>query len=91
MIILIASQNDLNKFEIELADWQKKILQKVWPGKVSLVLPCPSLKFSYLHRGQKTLAFRLPKDKKLIQLLKITGPLVAPSANKEGSKTSGDY
>jgi L-threonylcarbamoyladenylate synthase len=59
-------------------------LNRFWPGKVSIILPCPSQKFAYLHRGTKTLAFRFPKKPSLIRLLKKTGPLVAPSANPEG-------
>ena len=58
-------------------------IKKFWPGPVSVILPCPLKKFEYLHRGQNTLAFRLPKKKALIKILKKTGPLVAPSANPE--------
>ena len=97
MIILIGSLNDLRKFDIDLNVWQKKILNpahkqvmcginKVWPGKVSVVLPCAGKKFAYLHRGTKTLAFRLPKKRELLEILSISGPLVAPSANYEGEK-----
>lgn len=43
--------------------------------------------FFYLHRGIKSLAFRLPKNKNLLKLLKQTGPLIAPSANPEGLPT----
>jgi L-threonylcarbamoyladenylate synthase len=37
-----------------------------------------------LHRGKKSLAFRLPDNEDLIKLLKISGPILAPSANTEG-------
>jgi L-threonylcarbamoyladenylate synthase len=37
-----------------------------------------------LHRGTKTLAFRLPSSQSLRTLLIETGPLIAPSANPEG-------
>jgi tRNA A37 threonylcarbamoyladenosine synthetase subunit TsaC/SUA5/YrdC len=37
-----------------------------------------------VRRDVKTLAFRLPAKKNLINLIKSTGPLVAPSANPEG-------
>jgi L-threonylcarbamoyladenylate synthase len=43
-------------------------------------------KFAYLHRGTKSLAFRLPKKEALVDFLKQSGPLVAPSANREGEK-----
>jgi len=51
---------------------------------------CSYKKFEYLHRGTKALAFRMPKDKDLISLLKATGPLIVPSANLEGKKPARD-
>lgn len=86
MIILISSLKDLKHFGIKLNSFQKNILTKIWPSRISVILKCESKKFFYLHRGLKTLAFRLPKDKELIKILEISGPLVAPSANLEGEK-----
>ena len=83
MIILIGSIADLKRFEVKVDTKIKKILKRFWPGKVSIILPCPSKRFAYLHRGTKTLAFRLPVKKSLCALLHKTGPLVAPSANIE--------
>lgn len=84
MIILIANLNDLSTFNIKLAEVQKKFLEKIWPNPVSVVLPCLSERFFYLHRGKKSLAFRIPKNEKLLEILRQTGPLIAPSANFEG-------
>jgi L-threonylcarbamoyladenylate synthase len=84
MIVLIGDINDLKLFGVKMNRRIEKILKSVWPGKVSVIVSCPSRKFSYLHRGTKTLAFRLPKPRWLRVLLKTTGPLVAPSANFEG-------
>lgn len=85
MIILISNFDDLKIFGIELNNKEIKILKKLWPGKVSVILEMKKYfkKFKYLHRGTKTLAFRLPKPKWLRNILKISGPLVAPSANWE--------
>jgi L-threonylcarbamoyladenylate synthase len=85
-IILISSIAELKKFNIQHPYKLEfvRMLDKVWPGKVSIIFPCPHEKFSYLHRGTKALAFRLPNKKSLINILKKTGPLVAPSANPEG-------
>jgi L-threonylcarbamoyladenylate synthase len=118
-IILISSLEDLKKFNIRLTLWQKKILEKLWPGKISVILstqinadkntqihadklnntqihadntirenlrsnnPRKSA-YKYLHRGTNSLAFRLPKNKLVLNILKISGPLIAPSANWEG-------
>ncbi len=86
MIILISEIDDLEKFEINLTKKQYEFLEKIWPNPASVVLPCPSEKLSYLHRGKESLAFRVPKDKNLLKVLTQTGPLVAPSANIEGEK-----
>ncbi len=79
-IILISSLNDLNQFNIELTKKQIDFLKNIWPNPVSIILPS----------GKKSLAFRMPKNEKLLQLLKKVGPLVAPSANFEGEKPAED-
>lgn len=91
MIILISSFEDLSLFGIKLNKKLEEILKKNWPGKISFILDCKLKKFKYLHRGKNTLAFRFPNEKSLLELLKKTGPLVAPSANFEGSAPSEDF
>ncbi len=83
-IVLIASIGDLAKFGITLSREAQGILRKVWPGKVSVLLPCEKKQCTYLHRGTGAIAFRVPAKDELRKLLKNTGPLVAPSANLEG-------
>ncbi len=82
-IVLISSINELEKFNIEVTDLRQQ-LEHYWPGPVSIILPCPNKQWEYLHRGTQQLAFRLPNKPDLIEVLKETGPLVAPSANLEG-------
>jgi len=85
-IILIGSLNDLKRFGIPVDTRLRSVLSRVWPGPVSTILSCPHKRFSYLHRGTKTLAFRLPKPLWFRTLLRKTGPLLAPSANIEGKR-----
>ena len=85
-IVLISSIADLSQFTIRPSDRIREVLSRLWPGPVSIILPCTAKKFEYLHRGTKTLAFRLPKSAPLRSLLAKTGPLIAPSANPEGEK-----
>jgi L-threonylcarbamoyladenylate synthase len=80
-IILISDVDDLKIFGIKLKPFQKELIKKFWPGPYSLIFDCKSKKFEYLHRGNRSLAFRVPKLKWLRKLLKEVGPLVAPSAN----------
>jgi len=83
-IVLIGSFADLHLFNIELKENTKKILNKLWPGPFSIDLPVSDKKFKYLTRDSDSLAFRFPKSKKLLEILKETGPIIAPSANPEG-------
>jgi L-threonylcarbamoyladenylate synthase len=85
-IVLISSFSQLGKFDIKISKEQKKSLEAFWPGKVSVVLDCKNKKFSYLHRGTDTIAFRMvgPKNKNLYKVISKAGPLSAPSANPEG-------
>lgn len=70
-IILISSLNNLEKFKIKIDKKTRDFLKTIWPGPVSVAF-------------SSKLSFRWPKDKLLTQIIKKTGPLVAPSANPEG-------
>lgn len=89
-IILIGDIKELEKFSINLSREEKNEVKKYWPGAVSVILDCGSDSFSYLHRGTKTLAFRIPNLPSLRGLLSKTGPLIAPSVNPEGLPPAGD-
>jgi L-threonylcarbamoyladenylate synthase len=85
-IILISDFAQLENFSITLSEEQKNKLsfagtQDLRP--TSIILDCLDESFSYLHRGTKTLAFRLPALQSLRELIDKTGPLIAPSANPE--------
>ncbi len=84
VIILIADVADVEKFGVVLSGADRGVCERLWPGAVSIILPCVSQKYEYLHRGTETLAFRLPADEDLRAFLRKTGPLIAPSANTEG-------
>jgi len=60
-----------------------KLIDDVWPGKVSIIIPSSHAP-SWITRGNGSVAYRLPADDSLRQLLAQTGPLIAPSANPEG-------
>jgi L-threonylcarbamoyladenylate synthase len=91
-IILIGNINELEKFSISLSEQQQNKLKEnlfALSGvegslPLSIILDCPNDSFSYLHRGTNTLAFRVPLNEELRNLLLQTGPLIAPSANIEG-------
>lgn len=85
LIVLIISFEDLALFGVKMEERMAKFLEKIWPGKTSVILPCNLKKFEYIHRGTNSIAFRMigQDNKKLFDLIKKVGPIVAPSANKE--------
>ena len=81
-IILIGDVNEIEKFSVVLSEEQKNKI-KEFKKPVSFILDSLNNSFAYLHRGTNSLAFRLPVQAGLRNLLKKTGPLIAPSANLE--------
>jgi L-threonylcarbamoyladenylate synthase len=98
-IVLITDLKELEKFvgpltrlrlDFPLGKGEGKIQQFLIP-KVTVILPLQKKvlkKFSYLHRGENSLAFRMigPRNKNVYTLLRGAGPLVAPSANPQGAE-----
>lgn len=56
-----------------------KAVEHYWPNPISIVIP--SFGLQYIHLGVGSIATRIPKDKALLRLLKLTGPLLTTSAN----------
>lgn len=85
-IVLLPNEDALALFGIVLTEKMRAVVKHYWPGAVSIVMPCDNEHFAYLHRGTKTLAFRVPDPRHadLVSFLKKTGPIIAPSANIQG-------
>lgn len=58
-------------------------LGELWPGKNSVILPSLAAP-EWITRGNGSVAYRIPDNDALLELLRNTGPLAAPSANPEG-------
>lgn len=84
LIVLIADIDDLEQFGIALSLPLRAELENYWPGPYSIILPTIDDQFEYLSRNTDTIAFRLPDNDELHELIRKVGPLVAPSANIEG-------
>lgn len=66
-----------------------KLINKYWPGGLTIVLPCNTEKVPSIARGGGlTLGVRQTNHPVLLELLKQVGvPIVAPSANFAGEPT----
>lgn len=60
-----------------------------WPGPMTIVLPVKCKLIPSIARADlPTAAFRIPQHPLALKLLKLTGPLVMPSANLSGCPSS---
>jgi L-threonylcarbamoyladenylate synthase len=80
-IILISSINQLSLFGIDTN--RAKLILKYWPGALTVIFEVSSVP-DWLHRSTRSLAIRLPNDRKLQDLINQTGPIISTSANKQG-------
>jgi L-threonylcarbamoyladenylate synthase len=85
LIVLISDIEQMEQFGIELSERLTEQLESYWPGAYSIILPTIDDQFEYLSRNTDAIAFRLPDNEELRELIRETGPIVAPSANIEGS------
>lgn len=83
-IVLIADIDDTAQLTVEFPAALKSAVGRFWPGPYSILFPNMQPAYRYLHRGTEEVAFRLPDDEALRAFLRLTGPLIAPSANPEG-------
>ena len=70
-------------------DVREQLMEKYWPGGLTIVLRCIKEKIPTLVRGGgETLGIRMPSHNTILKLIKRVGvPILGPSANFSGQKT----
>jgi L-threonylcarbamoyladenylate synthase len=70
-------------------DVKQQLMEKYWPGGLTVVLPCDTMKVISLIRGEgSTLGVREPNHPAVLQLIHGLGvPITGTSANFHGEKT----
>lgn len=86
LIVHIASQSQLNEFVTEIPSFAKRLMQKFWPGPLTLILKHkPGQLANAVTAGLETVAVRMPNHPVALQLIEESGlPIAAPSANTSG-------
>jgi len=89
LIIHIHDIEQLRQYAAEYPPDFDKLIEHFWPGPLTVVLKINESTISSKARaGLPTAAFRMPKSKMALNLIKKTGPLVMPSANLSGRPSS---
>lgn len=84
LIVHVASTSMAKEFTDEISDDAQKLMQKFWPGPLTLIFKKKAEVLDLVTAGLDTVAIRWPSHPLSQDLITNTGPLVAPSANSSG-------
>lgn len=87
LIVHVASIEQAKKCVKNWTPLAQKLAQAFWPGPLTMVLPKASMISSKITSGLESVGLRCPNHEVALELIKTTGPVAAPSANRFG-KTS---
>lgn len=86
--LMLGDVNEIKKF-VKLNKKTAKFIKKVLPGSVTLILPVKIGLPKYLSKDGY-IGIRVPNYKLTLDLLKLSGPLLVPSLNRNGKDPLND-
>lgn len=85
LILHIGDISDLDRLVKEIPEPAREIMDKLWPGPLTLIFKKSDLVPDKVTAGGDTVAIRLPNSEIARELIRLAGvPLAAPSANISG-------
>ncbi len=91
--VLFDSVDRVRKYTLSFDSKVGQLMQKYWPGALTIVLNCQISQVPSLVRGGgETLGVRIPDHETVLQLIRGADvPILGPSANFHGGKTPYTY
>ncbi len=88
IIVHVASPEEAEELWAEVPDLARALMERFWPGPLTIVLPKRDVVPDIVTAGLPTVAIRMPDHEVALGLIRAAGrPIAAPSANRFG-KTS---
>jgi L-threonylcarbamoyladenylate synthase len=84
LIVHVSTYGMLLQFAADIPSESRILMQKFWPGPLTLVFEKKNQVLDMITAGLSSVAVRMPDHDMALALIDISGPLVAPSANKSG-------
>jgi len=84
LIVHISSSDEIAKFSDLFTPDIQRLTDKFWPGPLTIILPKKNNVMDIITAGLDSVALRMPNHKSTLALLKKSGPVTAPSANRSG-------
>ena len=93
LIVHIADIDSLNTIAKDIPDSAYKAAKRFWPGPFTMILKRTEKIPASVSAGLDTVAVRMPSDETAREIIKLSVPLAAPSANTSGkpSPTKAQY
>ena len=91
LIVHISDKKDLYRLAREVPPEAEKLVERFWPGPLTIVLKKTDLVPDIVTTGLDTVAVRMPSNSIARTLIEIAGvPIAAPSANMFGRPSPTD-
>ncbi len=94
LIVHVADKKDLDKLITAADERVYRLIDKFWPGPLTIILPKSDIVPDIVTSGLTTVGIRMPDNEIALELIQKAGcPIAAPSANKFGriSPTSAGH
>lgn len=88
LIIMVSSLDMLNQYIENINDIEKKLIDKYWPGKMTILLKKNNKIPNIVTANGELVGVRYPNDEELIKIMnEVNKPLISTSANIAGDDT----
>lgn len=85
VIVHVADPQDAEKLWLDVPALARRLIEKFWPGPLTLILPKREIVPDIVTAGLPTVAVRMPSHPVALALIREAGvPIAAPSANRFG-------
>jgi len=91
-LIIHVADHDLSAYAAEIPDKAQKLMDKFWPGPLTIILKKTDLIPMETSAGLQTVGIRMPSNETARLLIKASGcPIAAPSANISGKPSPTNF
>ncbi|NFN87208.1 threonylcarbamoyl-AMP synthase [Clostridium sporogenes] len=91
LIVHISKINDIDNLVEEISPIAKKIMDKFWPGPITIILKKKDIIPNETSAGLDSIGIRMPSNKIAMKIISMAGvPVAAPSANLSGKPSPTD-
>lgn len=82
LILMVSSIDMLEKYVLEVNDIEKKLIDRYWPGKLTILFKKNNNVDDLITSGSELVGIRYPDNKELNELMdKLNKPLISTSCN----------